>query len=206
MFENIPNNNPTPQVEPEDILGGVDKTTPPPPTFNRPAPISRSTMLDGPATTATNPMMPPSRSYKGLITAVIVVIVVVGVGGLAWYAYGQYFSASPTVVPTTVKTTTTDQKSSDKTTNPTTVTTNQATADLDSDSDGIADAKEKTLGTDPYSLDSDLDGLHDKAEIDVYKTDPLKPDTDNDGYKDGEEVKAGYDPNGPGRLFEVPAN
>jgi hypothetical protein len=48
--------------------------------------------------------------------------------------------------------------------------------------------------------DDDADGLTNEEEILLYGTDPLNPDTDGDGYTDGEEVAAGYDPNGPGQL------
>jgi outer membrane protein OmpA-like peptidoglycan-associated protein len=37
--------------------------------------------------------------------------------------------------------------------------------------------------------DVDKDGLTDRAERDIYHTDPNNPDTDGDGLKDGEEVK-----------------
>jgi hypothetical protein len=46
-------------------------------------------------------------------------------------------------------------------------------------------------------LDTDLDGLTDQGEIQIYKTDPNKADTDNDGYDDGVEVLAGTDPLDP---------
>jgi hypothetical protein len=74
----------------------------------------------------------------------------------------------------------------------------------DTDGDGLTDAEEATLGTDPTKADTDADGLTDREEVVIYKTDPLNPDTDGDGYKDGDEVKAGYNPNGPGKLFELP--
>ena len=38
-------------------------------------------------------------------------------------------------------------------------------------------------------LDQDHDGLTDKAEREIYHTDPLNPDTDGDGLSDGDEVK-----------------
>ena len=47
----------------------------------------------------------------------------------------------------------------------------------DSDDDGLSDALEKTLGTDPDN-----------------------PDTDNDGYTDGVEVKNNYNPRGEGKT------
>ncbi len=38
----------------------------------------------------------------------------------------------------------------------------------------------------------------------LYKSNPLDPDTDNDSYLDGEEVNNGYNPNGTGKLFQIP--
>jgi OOP family OmpA-OmpF porin len=58
----------------------------------------------------------------------------------------------------------------------------------DSDMDGLSDAEELELGTDPYDPDTDKDGLSDFDEVRKYKTDPLNPDTDYDGLKDGAEV------------------
>lgn len=76
----------------------------------------------------------------------------------------------------------------------------------DSDGDGLTDAEELELKTNPNGADTDSDGLTDWAEIKIYKTNPLGPDSDGDGYKDGEEVINGYDPakSGGARLFEVP--
>jgi hypothetical protein len=53
------------------------------------------------------------------------------------------------------------------------------------------------------TLDSDNDGLTDYQEINIYHTDPHNPDTDGDGYLDGAEVKAGYNPLGPGKLIQA---
>lgn len=44
------------------------------------------------------------------------------------------------------------------------------------------------------AIDSDLDGLTDEGEKQIYKTDPNKPDTDGDGFDDGVEVLSGTDP------------
>lgn len=65
---------------------------------------------------------------------------------------------------------------------------------VDSDNDGLTNAQEKELGTNPYSADTDGDGLPDKFEIEQTKTDPLKKDTDGDGINDGDELDLGLDP------------
>lgn len=64
----------------------------------------------------------------------------------------------------------------------------------DSDNDGLTNAKEKELGTNPYSVDSDGDGLPDKFEIEQTKTNVLKKDTDGDGINDGDELDLGLNP------------
>ncbi len=71
---------------------------------------------------------------------------------------------------------------------------------IDSDNDGLSDADEKALGTDPYKPDTDGDGLADGDEVHVFGTDPLKTDTDGDGFPDGQELRDGYNPLGLGRL------
>ena len=75
---------------------------------------------------------------------------------------------------------------------------------IDTDGDGLDDNRERDIGTDPNNWDTDGDGLSDGDEVIIWKTDPLNPDTDGDGYLDGEEVKSGYNPTGPGRIFEIP--
>ncbi|MFK8013982.1 MAG: hypothetical protein AB8G17_00905, partial [Gammaproteobacteria bacterium] len=64
----------------------------------------------------------------------------------------------------------------------------------DRDNDGVSDALEATLGTDPDDADSDNDGLTDGQELgndgrlDAGDTDPLDADSDDDGLADGDEV------------------
>lgn len=71
---------------------------------------------------------------------------------------------------------------------------------LDSDRDGLNDFREQELGTNPQAADTDSDGLSDLEEVETYGSDPTNPDTDGDTYLDGDEVKGGYNPNGPGTL------
>ncbi|WP_170229808.1 MopE-related protein [Polyangium fumosum] len=74
---------------------------------------------------------------------------------------------------------------------------------LDADGDGLTNAEEMQIGTDPFDADSDDDGASDGAEHDVgADTDGdglingLDPDSDNDGLFDGTEL--GFDCSGPG--------
>ena len=56
----------------------------------------------------------------------------------------------------------------------------------DDDADGLTNAEEAVLGTDPKKADSDNDGLSDRDEVKVTKTDPKKADTDGDGKNDAD--------------------
>jgi outer membrane protein OmpA-like peptidoglycan-associated protein len=58
----------------------------------------------------------------------------------------------------------------------------------DDDKDGLTNAQEEQLGTDPNNADTDGDGLKDGEEVRRYRTDPLKVDSDADGLNDGDEV------------------
>ena len=71
-----------------------------------------------------------------------------------------------------------------------------ATSASDSDFDGLSDADEARLGTDPNDPDTDDDGLLDGQEAGPggTGTDPRKRDTDNDDLPDGLETSA----SGPG--------
>jgi len=65
--------------------------------------------------------------------------------------------------------------------------------DRDQDDDGLADARERVLGTDPNIVDSDADGIEDGIEIRIG-TNPLSTDTDGDGLADLVEIRNGFDP------------
>ncbi len=49
-------------------------------------------------------------------------------------------------------------------------------------------------GTFQSGADTDSDGLTDKEEVEIYRSDSRLPDTDSDGFLDGNEVFNGYDP------------
>jgi hypothetical protein len=77
---------------------------------------------------------------------------------------------------------------------------------IDKDADALDDERELDIGSDPNNWDTDGDDLSDGDEVIIWKTDPLNPDTDGDSYLDGAEVKGGYNPDGPGKLFEPPTD
>lgn len=58
----------------------------------------------------------------------------------------------------------------------------------DADDDGLTDAQEAQIGTDPNNPDTDGDGLKDGDEAFIYGSDPNKRDTDGDILPDGDEV------------------
>ncbi len=59
--------------------------------------------------------------------------------------------------------------------------------DDDLDNDGLSDADENALGTDPSNSDSDGDTLLDGAEV-TAGTNPLSVDSDGDGYNDADDA------------------
>jgi len=54
-------------------------------------------------------------------------------------------------------------------------------------------------------VDSDLDGLTDQAEEQIYKTDPKNNDSDGDGYYDGVEIMSQSDPLDPEVIPGLPS-
>ncbi len=67
----------------------------------------------------------------------------------------------------------------------------------DADGDGLSDAVEAYIGSDPTNPDTDGDGLKDGDEIHLHGSDPLCEDTDGDGIDDDMEVDGGSDPSDP---------
>jgi oligopeptide transport system substrate-binding protein len=71
---------------------------------------------------------------------------------------------------------------------------------VDGDGDGLEDAIEAELGTDPFDTDTDDDGLTDGDEYYTFQTGTRNPDNDGDGVLDGDEIANGTDPNDPGSF------
>ena len=73
-------------------------------------------------------------------------------------------------------------------------------ASLDSDGDGLSDAQEVALGTDPFKADTDGDGIPDGIEFRLGM-DPLRDDTredlDFDGIRNIDEVLGFSSPTQP---------
>lgn len=219
--------------QPDDIFSAVDKSQPepvqrpiatpapvPPPAI---APVTVASPQPTITPTPTAPLTPPANppldimpghdfgaTHRWWVALPILGVVVAVIAGYMLYqrytpggdAMNQALSPEP-MVNTFDTIPPSEQLTEDGTTEPTADITTPPPAD--SDLDGLDDATEAQYGTNPSLADSDLDGLFDKEEIQVYRTDPLKADSDGDGYMDGEEVRGGYNPLGPGRLFEVPA-
>jgi hypothetical protein len=58
----------------------------------------------------------------------------------------------------------------------------------DADRDGLPDALEGTLGTNPLAHDTDGDTVTDGVEVRGFNSDPLASDTDSDGCEDRREI------------------
>lgn len=71
-------------------------------------------------------------------------------------------------------------------------TTTSTTVPVDTDGDGLDDAYEGTIGTDPGNPDTDGDNVSDGDEVNLYGSDPLAIDTDFDGLQDGDEVNVWF--------------
>jgi hypothetical protein len=59
---------------------------------------------------------------------------------------------------------------------------------LDPDGDGLSTEEEITLGTNPFSSDTDFDSLSDGDEVRIHRTNPLLFDTDGGGASDSQEI------------------
>ncbi|MBT4153402.1 MAG: hypothetical protein HOE53_02010 [Candidatus Magasanikbacteria bacterium] len=157
---------------------------------------------------------------RGIMTIIIIIIVSTILGAGGWFVYRLVQSSSETpsdsFVPTVINNEpAVPEDPTDQIDEGSTITVpdivGQESLDeqilygepSDTDEDGLSDEEEIRGGTDPELWDTDDDGLSDGDEVLIWSTNATNPDTDGDGYLDGAEVKAGYNPNGPGR-FAVP--
>lgn len=83
------------------------------------------------------------------------------------------------------------------------VDTTNVNPNSDTDYDGLSDAEEQKIGTNPTNADTDHDGLSDFDEIKKYKSDPKKATTGSLAVNDGDAVKQGIDPVTGKKLFET---
>lgn len=166
-----------------------------------------------------------SNVKKALVAFVGIVLVAL----VAWGAYAVFFAQKSSDTNKTNINTNNNINNNTNTVNSTENNSDNTTDILtnDDDKDGLSNAQEDALHTDPNNPDSDDDGLFDKDEVRVYLTDPMNPDTDNDGlfdneeisvwktkplepdtdgdsYLDGIEVANGYNPLGDGPLLTNP--
>lgn len=168
-----------------------------------------------------------------IIVFILVAAVLGGVGyGAWWFFVGQKNNTvKQTTVPTDNSQTPVTPAANNTSNIPAQINNDQILFGqaVDSDKDGLDDVREKEIGTDPQKVDTDGDGLSDGDEVIIYKTiplnadsdadglsdgdealiwrtNPLNQDTDGDSYLDGEEVRNGYSPVGPGKLFNSPTS
>ncbi|MFA4937020.1 MAG: hypothetical protein WC575_01850 [Patescibacteria group bacterium] len=207
MFDNI-TNKPKPSSV-EDIFADTEVTPtniPPSPTAGTsfvPLPIPPAPRASGlgSLSTPTHPLFDGGKKWLMIIGAIVVVIII-GMGAYWWW------TNTKTSAPVNTEPELTNQPIEPEqppiTVPPVEMPTTNPELE-DTDNDRLNTREEFELGTDPQNFDTDADGLFDGEEVKVWHTDPLNPDTDGDGYLDGEEVINNYNPNGPGRLLELPS-
>ncbi|KKU31778.1 MAG: Binary exotoxin B/Anthrax toxin B moiety protective antigen [Candidatus Uhrbacteria bacterium GW2011_GWE2_46_68] len=186
--------------EPEDMFEHTDDQIVSPNT-------SSSTPVQATSSPASAPPSPifsePCMSTGKIILFVAGAVLVVAISGFISY---YVLSARESVVPAIVTQEPTEQTTKPAEENP---VIEQPVVDdsavVDTDKDGLTDEEEEILGTSPRSSDTDRDELYDYEEVRVYHTNPLSKDSDDDGYEDGVEIAGGYDPNGLGKLLELPS-
>lgn len=185
---------------------------PPPLPAKAPGVSPRSAVPEGPV-----PMPETIGGYavkrpsflKELVIAIVVIAGLILLVGAAWTVYRRLRPApvSPSPAPTVSETAAPTESPPAETpaaTTPETRGTDEKILfgdTIDSDTDNLSDEEEERSGTNPQNWDTDGDTLSDGDEVLIWHTSPTNPDTDNDGYADGVEVKNGFNPNGPGKIF-----
>ncbi len=226
MFDDVKKKN-----EPEDIFADTDKggeaPTPPPrpeaPTSGpmpamssekpKPSPGAPATPMQTPPLTEAK-SAPPSalkgtgRTLKIILIVVIVVLVIVAAGLISYFLLNRAPADDIQVDPNEIMEEDTmmdDDVVVEEEEEEVPEPAPEPSDSFDTDRDGLSDVQETgEYGTSPRISDTDADGLSDYEEVKTWKTDPLDPDTDGDTYLDGDEVSNGYDPNGSGKLTDLP--
>lgn len=211
MFDNLQKD--TVMAPVEDMFGGTDKVkekSPLRPTSQ--APLQPSVPSPSPAYSGADAEMYASDNKKYFILGLIILVA----AGLIFGGFWAFNKFGQTQIKKIENNNTQSQNVTEPTaTEPVTEKKEEsavpqvpvvpvAPVAVDSDQDGLTNEEEVNIyKTNPDVTDTDGDGLFDREEVKVYKTNPLKKDTDGDGHSDGVEVKSGYNPNGPGKLYEI---
>jgi len=170
----------------EDIFDKVEKT-----------PSSTIAQVEGQSieTKKVEPSFKKRVNISRIIRLIIIIIVILILIFVAWFVFSKIKGKSLEKGKVETPVEQTEQEESAEI--PVDFKDLKEEKKLDSDGDGLTDAKERELGTNKDSSDTDKDGLFDKEEVEIYLTDPLKSDTDGDGILDGEEVRKGNNPRSP---------
>ena len=154
----------------------------------------------------------PSHTKKGLLIAIGIVVIAMGIGGyLLWRSAQKNTEAKLAAAQATAQA---EAAAAAEAQAQAAALAAQVAAELAQGTPigtEITPATPGTPGASPFApavtpgVDSDSDGLTDVEETIVYGTNPALPDSDADGFLDGNEVFHGYNPNGtsPGTLVEA---
>lgn len=202
-----------PATEPEDMFGKTEHT----PKMPSAQSMSKMSMPESTQSPVVDPPLVTNRKSILIASLVLGVIILIGGGvllakflggsvtGLDSLRQDQTTDTNSATVPVITESPLTTDSNTGTITDPS-IMTAPSIAPKDTDGDGLNDDEEQILGTSTTVPDTDKDGLSDYDEVRVYQTDPLKEDTDGDTYKDGDEVKNGYNPAGPGKIFGAPSS
>ncbi|RKG83410.1 cell envelope biogenesis protein OmpA [Corallococcus exercitus] len=172
-----------------DGVGNTSPTATSTFTVNTAAPtVAITTPANGSSTT--NPNVTVTGTSTGA-TSVTVTFQGTNYGPIAVNASGNWSQALPGPLANgtyTVTAVSTNGAGTNSSTATTTFTVTPA-GTVDTDNDGLPDAEEIILGTNPNNPDTDGDGIPDGIEVKVGGTDPLDDDSDDDGITDGNEDK-----------------
>jgi len=191
----------------KDIFADTDKENSSPSELKTPSTLEKPAVFKPKENLASAEGDDARKSNKKIIVLAVMIVGIGVVGYGAYWGMNNLLNESETVEPTVLEPKdepkiTPEPKDEPEDTGEERENLNEEEL-IDSDQDGLSDAEEKALNMDIENVDSDSDGLFDREEVKVYKTNPLNPDTDGDTFLDGAEVEAGYNPNGPGRLYEI---